>query len=57
MLIKGRAGKPEGRRVSEIIPNSETRGLKRVWRVLWRRKLPILVTAALDGDSQPRKPW
>lgn len=47
MLIKGRAGKPEGRRVSEIVPNSETRGLNRVLRTLWRRKLPILLAAAL----------
>ena len=47
MLIKGRAGKPEGRRVSGIMPNSEPRGLHRVLRTLWRRKLPILLTAAL----------
>ncbi len=47
MLIKGRAGKPEGRRVSEIVPNSETHGLNRVLRTLWRRKPPILLAAAL----------
>jgi len=47
MLIKGRAGKPEGRRISEIMPNSEPRGFYRVLRTLWRRKLPILLTAAL----------
>ncbi|MFO1156653.1 MAG: polysaccharide biosynthesis tyrosine autokinase [Rhodospirillales bacterium] len=47
MLIKGSAGKPEGRRISEIMPNSEPRGFYRVLRTLWRRKLPILLTAAL----------